>query len=82
MGRNRSRRRPSIGPAILRRRLLVSYLALTAVILLLLELPLGELYARRERDALNEEVRQLRAAVQLYTEVVRRLQVESPPRVA
>jgi signal transduction histidine kinase len=36
----------------MRRRLLVSYVALTAVILLLLELPLGELYARRERDAM------------------------------
>jgi signal transduction histidine kinase len=40
-----------------RRRLLVSYLALTAVILLLLELPLGELYARRERDALTSVAR-------------------------
>jgi hypothetical protein len=36
----------------------------------------------QERDALQEEVQQLRAAVQLYTEVVRRLQVESPKRVA
>jgi hypothetical protein len=35
-----------------------------------------------ERDALHEEVQQLRAAVQLYTEVLRRLQVESPQRVA
>ena len=45
-------------------------------------LPLRIGALRRERDALNEEVRQLRAAVQLYTEVVRRLQVNSPPRVA
>ena len=29
----------------------------------------------QERDALHEEVRQLRAALQIYTEVVRRLQV-------
>jgi hypothetical protein len=36
----------------------------------------------QERDALYEEVRQLRAAVQLYTEVVRRLQIDSQPRVA
>ena len=36
----------------------------------------------KERDALHEEVQQLRAAVQLYTEVLRRLQVESPERVA
>ena len=36
----------------------------------------------QERDALQEEVQQLRAAVQLYTEVVRRLQLESPQRVA
>ena len=36
----------------------------------------------QECDALNEEVRQLRAAVQLYTEVVRRLQVDSQQRVA
>ena len=41
----------------MRRRLLVSYLALTAVILLLLEVPLGELYARRERDALTSVAR-------------------------
>lgn len=37
---------------------------------------------RQERDALHEEVRQLRAAVQLYTEVVRRLQIDSQQRVA
>jgi len=36
----------------------------------------------QERDALYEEVRQLRAAVQLYTEVVRRLQIDSQQRVA
>ena len=36
----------------------------------------------QERDALLEEVQQLRAAVQLYTEVVRRLQLESSQRVA
>jgi hypothetical protein len=35
-----------------------------------------------ERDALQEEVRQLRAAVQIYTEVARRLQVNGPQRVA
>ena len=34
----------------------------------------------QERDALHEEVRQLRAAVQIYTEVVRRLQVSVPQR--
>ena len=36
----------------------------------------------QERDALLEEVQQLRAAVQLYTEVVRRLEVASSQRVA
>jgi hypothetical protein len=36
----------------------------------------------QERDALHEEVRQLRAAVRLYTEVVRRLQGENSQRVA
>ena len=36
----------------------------------------------QERDELLEEVQQLRAAVQLYTEVVRRLQVENSQRVA
>ena len=35
-----------------------------------------------ERDMLEEEVRQLRAAVQIYSEVVRRLQVKGPQRVA
>jgi len=35
-----------------------------------------------ERDALDEEVRQLRAAVQIYSEVVRRLEVTGPQRVA
>lgn len=35
-----------------------------------------------ERDALHEEVRQLRAALQLYREVVRRLQVNSRKSVA
>ena len=35
-----------------------------------------------ERDLLREEVRQLRAAVQLYTEVVRRLQVKNAQRAA
>ena len=35
-----------------------------------------------ERDALDEEVRQLRAAVQIYTEVLRRLEVAGPQRVA
>jgi signal transduction histidine kinase len=40
-----------------RRRLLVSYVALAALILVLLEVPLGELYARRERDALTAVAR-------------------------
>jgi hypothetical protein len=35
-----------------------------------------------ERDSLQEEVRQLRAAVQIYTEVARRLQVNGQQRVA
>jgi len=41
----------------MKRRLLISYVALTAVIVLLLELPTGELYARRERDALASVAR-------------------------
>ena len=41
----------------MRRRLLLSYVALTAVILLLLELPLGVLYGRHERDALTSVAR-------------------------
>ena len=45
-------------------------------------LPLHIGALRQERDALYEEVRQLRAAVQLYTEVVRRLQIDSQQRVA
>jgi len=45
-------------------------------------LPLRIGTVREERDALYEEVRQLRAAVQLYTEVVRRLQIDSQKRVA
>ena len=40
-------------------------------------LPLRIGALRQERDALDEEVRQLRAAVQLYTEVLRRLQIDS-----
>jgi hypothetical protein len=36
----------------------------------------------QERDALHEEVQQLRAAIQLYTEVLRRLEVSSAQRVA
>jgi hypothetical protein len=36
----------------------------------------------RERDALQEEVLQLRAAVHIYTEVVRRLRVNGPEPVA
>ena len=36
----------------------------------------------QERNALEEEVRQLRAAVQIYSEVVRRLQVAGPKRAA
>lgn len=35
-----------------------------------------------ERDALQEEVRQLRAAVQIYSEIARRLQVNSSQRAA
>jgi hypothetical protein len=46
----------------------------------MLSLRIGAL--TQERDALHEEVRQLRAAVQLYTEVVRRLEVLGPRRVA
>ena len=45
-------------------------------------LPLQIKNLRQERDALCEEVRQLRAAVQLYAEVVRRLQINSRQRVA
>ncbi len=41
----------------MRRRLLFSYVALTAVILLLLEVPLGVLYGRHERDALTSVAR-------------------------
>jgi len=41
----------------MRRRLLVSYLALTAVILALLEVPLGAVYARNERDSLTSVAR-------------------------
>ncbi|MDQ1427859.1 MAG: hypothetical protein QOK39_1335 [Acidimicrobiaceae bacterium] len=41
----------------MRRRLLVSYVALTALILVLLEVPLGALYARRERDGLTAVAR-------------------------
>jgi signal transduction histidine kinase len=41
----------------MRRRLLVSYVALTALILVLLEVPLGALYARHERDALTAVAR-------------------------
>jgi len=36
----------------------------------------------QERDTLDEEVRQLRAAVQIYSEVVRRLEGNAPQRVA
>ena len=36
----------------------------------------------KERDTLQEEVRQLRAAVRIYTEVVRRLRAQGPQRVA
>jgi len=35
-----------------------------------------------ERDQLQEEVRQLRAAVLIYTEVVRRLQISRSDRAA
>ncbi len=46
----------------------------------ILRLRIGALI--EERDALDEEVRQLRAAVQIYSEVVRRLEVAVPKRVA
>jgi signal transduction histidine kinase len=39
------------------RRLLLSYLSLTALVLLLLEVPLGVVYARRERDNLTATAR-------------------------
>jgi signal transduction histidine kinase len=41
-----------------RRRLLLSYLGLTVVVLVLLEVPLGELYAHHERDDLTAAARQ------------------------
>ncbi|MDQ1398820.1 MAG: hypothetical protein QOK20_752 [Acidimicrobiaceae bacterium] len=41
----------------MRRRLLLSYLALTALVLVLLEVPLGVLYARREHDSLTAVAR-------------------------
>ena len=46
----------------------------------LLRLRIGQLI--EERDALDEEVRQLRAAVQIYTEVLRRLEIAGPQQVA
>ena len=46
----------------------------------LLRLRIGALI--EERDALDEEVRQLRAAVQIYTEVLRRLEDPGPQRAA
>lgn len=46
----------------------------------ILRLRIGALI--EERDALDEEVRQLRAAVQIYSEVVRRLEVAGPKRAA
>jgi hypothetical protein len=36
----------------------------------------------KERDTLQEEVRQLRAAVKIYTAVVRRLRAQGPKRAA
>ena len=36
----------------------------------------------QERDALEEEIRQLRAAVQIYSEIVRRLQINHAQRAA
>jgi hypothetical protein len=36
----------------------------------------------QERDALEEEIRQLRAAVQIYSEIVRRLQINQAQRAA
>ncbi|MDQ1393967.1 MAG: hypothetical protein QOF30_2944 [Acidimicrobiaceae bacterium] len=41
----------------MKRRLLLSYVALTALILVLLEVPLAGLYARRERDSLTAVAR-------------------------
>lgn len=41
----------------MRRRILVSYLALAVVVLVALEVPLGVLVSRRERDALRAEAR-------------------------
>ena len=38
------------------RRLLLSYIAVTLVVLILLELPLGLFYAQRERDRLASDV--------------------------
>jgi hypothetical protein len=35
----------------------------------------------QERDTLREEVRQLRAAVRIYTEIVDRLRVNGPQRI-
>ncbi len=46
----------------------------------ILRLQIGALI--EERDELDEEVRQLRAAVQIYTEVLRRLEDSGPQRVA
>lgn len=45
-----------------------------------LHLQIGALL--QERDSLQEEVRQLRAALQIYDEVVRRLQAAAPQRIA
>ncbi len=36
----------------------------------------------QERDELEEEIRQLRAAVQIYSEIVRRLEVNNAQRAA
>ena len=36
----------------------------------------------QERDELEEEIRQLRAAVQIYSEIVRHLQVNNAQRAA
>jgi len=52
LGRDGARCGLAVGPTVVTRRLLLSYLSLTALVLLLLEVPLGVVYARRERDNL------------------------------
>src|SRR5436853_5975608 len=57
MDRDRPRRRAASRSAGVRRRLLLSYVALTAIVLVLLELPLGILEARQENGALRATAR-------------------------